>query len=215
MDAEACWRSIGVGGDRSCPELTRFLHCRDCPVLVQAAERLRERELPEGYAEDAARTAAQTLEPRRKDPTLLVFRLGTEWLALETACIEEIASLQPVHRVAHRGGLVAGLVNVRGQLLLTVRLGDLLDLTPAPSRRPGDPVGRLIVMARDGTTWAFAVDEVEGVLPLVMAGQAPPPATLPAALAAVTTGTVPWAARRITLLSSARLFELLDSKVVP
>jgi chemotaxis-related protein WspD len=215
MDAEACWRSIGVGGDRSCPELTRFLHCRDCPVLVQAAERLRERALPDGYAEAAARTVAQKVEPRRHDPTLLVFRLGPEWLALETACVEEIASLRPIHRVAHRGGLVAGLVNVRGQLLLTVRLGELLGLAPAESRRPGEPAGRLIVMARGGTTWVFAADEVEGVVPLALGGQAPPPATLPPALAAVTLGTVPWGSRRITRLSAVPLFELLERSVVP
>ena len=32
-----CWRVIGVTGDRSCPELERFIHCRNCPVLAEAA----------------------------------------------------------------------------------------------------------------------------------------------------------------------------------
>ncbi len=215
MDAEACWRTIGVGGDRSCPELIRLVHCRECPVLGQAAERLRERDVPDGYAEAAARAAASKYEPRRNDPTLLVFRLGTEWLALQTACVEEIAAMRPIHRVAHRGGLVAGLANVRGQLLLTVRLGELLALPPAPSRRLGEPAARLVVMSHGAQTWAFAADEVEGVVALALGEQAPPPATLPAALAAVTRGTVPWRDRRVTLLDTVPLFELLQRGMTP
>ena len=27
-----CWNHIGVSGDRSCPELNTFIHCRNCPV---------------------------------------------------------------------------------------------------------------------------------------------------------------------------------------
>ena len=44
-----CWRVIGVSGDRSCPELEQFIHCRNCPVLAEAARSFFDRAAPEGY----------------------------------------------------------------------------------------------------------------------------------------------------------------------
>ena len=35
-----CWREIGVSGDRSCPELEKHLHCRNCPTHAQIARKL-------------------------------------------------------------------------------------------------------------------------------------------------------------------------------
>ena len=35
-----CWNRIGVCGDQTCPELTRFVHCHNCPVFSTASERL-------------------------------------------------------------------------------------------------------------------------------------------------------------------------------
>lgn len=32
-----CWSKIGVSGDRTCPELQSFVHCRNCPVFAAAA----------------------------------------------------------------------------------------------------------------------------------------------------------------------------------
>ena len=32
-----CWNTIGVSGDRSCPELNTHIHCRSCPVFAAAA----------------------------------------------------------------------------------------------------------------------------------------------------------------------------------
>ena len=46
-----CWRVIGVGGDRSCPELEQFIHCRNCPVLADAARTFFDRAAPAGYLE--------------------------------------------------------------------------------------------------------------------------------------------------------------------
>ena len=34
---DACWRRIGVAGDRTCPELAQHVHCRNCPVYAGAA----------------------------------------------------------------------------------------------------------------------------------------------------------------------------------
>ena len=38
-----CWRTIGIAGDKTCPELATFIHCRNCPVLAEAARTFFER----------------------------------------------------------------------------------------------------------------------------------------------------------------------------
>ena len=44
-----CWSHIGVSGDRTCPELSSFIHCRNCPVFAAAARTFFDRPAPEGY----------------------------------------------------------------------------------------------------------------------------------------------------------------------
>jgi chemotaxis-related protein WspD len=53
--------------------------------------------------------------------SMLVFRLGREWLALPATSLVEVTALRPLHRVPHRtSGVLEGLVNIRGQLQLCV-----------------------------------------------------------------------------------------------
>jgi len=33
---ERCWNFIGIEGDRSCPQLATYTHCRNCPVYSTA-----------------------------------------------------------------------------------------------------------------------------------------------------------------------------------
>jgi len=49
--------------------------------------------------------------------SLVVFRVGAEWLALPTAIIREIAGARPIHALPHRrDGVVLGLANIRDRL---------------------------------------------------------------------------------------------------
>ena len=59
--AEGCWHRIGVSGDRSCPELASFVHCRNCPVFAAAARGFFDRPAPEGYLAEWTRWLADTL----------------------------------------------------------------------------------------------------------------------------------------------------------
>ena len=61
-----CWHRIGVSGDRSCPELNAFIHCRNCPVFAAAARTFFDRPAPEGYLADWSRWLAESdgLGPR-------------------------------------------------------------------------------------------------------------------------------------------------------
>jgi chemotaxis-related protein WspD len=204
----ACWREVGVAGNRRCPELARVVHCRNCAVLARAAQAFLDRPAPPGYADFF--TAVVAMAPPASPPgfSAFVFRLGREWLAIDTAAVVEIADLRPVRRIAHRSRtLVRGLVNIRGQLHLTLALDDLLELSPTPTE--GRARDRLVVIARNHQTWVFRADEVHGVARFADVDLIPAPATLPGRLAAVTRGVVPWGERRVTCLTAEALFEAL------
>lgn len=44
-----CWNKIGVRGDGSCPELARYVHCRNCPVYFAGAGAVLDRPAPSDY----------------------------------------------------------------------------------------------------------------------------------------------------------------------
>lgn len=93
-----CWNRIGVHGDKQCPLLERHVHCRNCEVYAAAATRLLDR-----YAlmQDHQAAVAAPVE-ENTGRSMLLFRLGEEWLALPTACLAEIAPLQAVHSLPHQ-----------------------------------------------------------------------------------------------------------------
>src|SRR5208282_1093127 len=135
-----CWNRIGVSGDRSCPELISFVHCRNCPVFAAAARSFFNRPAPEGYLAEWSRWLAGSddhdagkTDKRHEDSeglqshgaglSVLIFRLGAEYLAFRTQVLAEVTRLHPVHHVPHRSNqILAGLVNLRGQVELCVSL---------------------------------------------------------------------------------------------
>ena len=73
-----CWRVIGVGGDRSCPELETYIHCRNCPVMADAAEAFFNRAPPEGYLDEWRRVLETTSENTESSGlSVLIFDLLT------------------------------------------------------------------------------------------------------------------------------------------
>jgi len=208
---EGCWRLIGVSGDRSCPELLRVVHCRNCEVLTRAAEALLERPAPPDYARFFTGLVAAAPAARPQETSVVVFRIGGEWLALPTYAFVEFADVRPIRRIAHRTHtLVSGLVNVRGQLLLAVALDRLLEI-PAGAEGTTRARPRLAVIAVRGDTWAFPVAEVSGVERFATASLEAPPATLAPSLSAVTRGVFPAGERRITFLHAENLGNALGT----
>src|SRR4051812_49551856 len=102
-----CWNRIGVAGDRTCPELETHIHCRNCPVFSAAARSFFERPAPGGYLAEWTRLLAEPEVPiEGDDVSLLLFRLGGEWLALGTRVVAEVTAPRPVHRIPHRSDQV-------------------------------------------------------------------------------------------------------------
>jgi chemotaxis-related protein WspD len=220
VDGQAdCWRRIGVWGDRSCPELVKVVHCHNCPVFAAAGRRFLDAPSPEAYREEWTERLAAPIEEAAADlQSALIFRLGEEWLALRAQVLVEVTTPRPVRRVPHRAGPLAGLVNIRGELHLCVRLDQVLGLTPDGKEAPdekdqaGSTAGRLILARRDGDLWAFPVDEVDQVYRFSAGDLTGAPATLARAAARLTQAVFVWRGRSIGYLDDARLFEVLRGR---
>ena len=166
-----CWNRIGVYGDASCPLLREHVHCRNCPVYSAAAIQMLDR-AQTGELQDAAMLAA-TREfatskrgKQRAAKAAFVFRIGAEWLALSMTAVDEVADLRAIHSLPHRrNGVVLGVANVRGELVVCVSLAQLLGIdlaVKANSRQQRISHGRLLVMRGSGGRLAFPVDEAHG-----------------------------------------------------
>lgn len=125
-----CWNKIGVTGDRSCPELLKHVHCRNCPVFTAAGHRLFERAPPAGLIAEWTRQLAEPeVVAERGTVSVLIFRVGDEWLAIDTDLLVEIAELRPIHTIPGRSNeMLVGLVSIRGELELCLSLGGLLGI---------------------------------------------------------------------------------------
>ncbi|MBV7524617.1 MULTISPECIES: chemotaxis protein CheW [Pseudomonas] len=164
-DAQAiddCWNRIGIHGDKSCPLLSDHIHCRNCAVYSAAATRLLDRYALQQEDRGAVSVA---VESEVKTRSLLMFRLGEEWLGLATHSLVEVAPLQAIHSLPHqRSRALLGVANVRGALVACLSLVELLGLDGASSVATGARVmPRMLIIAADGGPVVVPVDEVEGI----------------------------------------------------
>jgi chemotaxis-related protein WspD len=164
-DAQAiddCWNRIGIHGDKSCPLLAEHIHCRNCAVYSAAATRLLDR-----YAlqQDDRVQHSATVETDIKTRSLLMFRLGEEWLALATRSLVEVAPLQAIHSLPHqRSRALLGVANVRGALVACLSLVELLGLDATNNAASSTRVmPRLLIIAAHGGPVVVPVDEVDGI----------------------------------------------------
>ena len=157
---------------------------------------LLDREVPEGYLRQSTETVAASLPVTETNFTsVVVFRIGSEWLALPTAVIKEIGERSTVHHLPHRGGLVEGIISVRGEVLVLVALEVLLGLQML--RRESSSAAqalkqRLIVCENDGSRVAFVASDVYGVHRYLPRDLRHIPATVERAAAAYSIGILPW-----------------------
>jgi chemotaxis-related protein WspD len=219
-----CWNKIGISGDQSCPELKTFIHCRNCPVFAAAARTFFDRAAPEGYLAEWSRWLAGSdvrhsrgeatgdeesdISSRGEGVSVLIFRLGAEWLAFRTHAVAEVTLSRPVHQVPHRSnGIFSGLVNLQGQVQLCVSLHGLLRATSAAAAT------RMVVLHdRDqGARWAFPADEVLGVQYVPRSYWKNVPSTLVNPAVGFSQAILSWNGLCISLLDEQRVFSALGS----
>lgn len=200
-----CWNRIGVRGDKSCPRLAEQVHCRNCPVYAAAAIRLLDRYALHRDETDTPQAPETTAATR----SLLVFRLGEEWLALASRILVEVAPLTPVHALPHpRGRALLGVANVRGALVACLSLVELLGLggsAVSAVAAGGRAAPRMLVFAAAGGNLLAPVDEVDGIHPFDLGQLAA--AELDNALDAAkcSRGVLQWRGRSLRLLDEDQL----------
>ena len=222
--SDGCWSKIGVAGDRTCPELRTFIHCRNCPVFATAARTFFDRPAPEGYLaawstwlagsveqvpgdERGERCETDLKSPESKF-SVLIFRLGSEWLAFRTSTVAEVTTPRPIHRVPHRTNeVLRGLVTLQGQAQLCVSLHGLLGVTAsgAPSR---------LVVLRDcirSETWVYPADEVLGVHDVPRSDWRGVRSTLVNPTVGFSQAILSWQDRSVGVLDEQRVFAALRS----
>ncbi len=203
-----CWNKIGVSGDGSCPELVEYVHCRNCPVFGSAARFFFQRPAPVEYLQEWAGLLAQPAIKGSGDQSgMLVFRLGVEWLSIDILNALEVTWVRPVHRVPHRtNAVLSGLINLRGQLHPCVSLHGLLGVAPIdPDTNP--PIApRLVLIRKDGETWAFPADEVAGVQHVGRVDLLGVPSTLANPAGSYSRAVFGWRHRSVNVLDEHRLF---------
>lgn len=209
-DAGPCWERIGVRGDGSCPVLTDVVHCRNCPVYTEAGRALAVRPPPPGYTDDwTDRLAAADPPPPGAMTTVVLFRVGPEWYALDVAHAVEVAPVRVIRRVPHQSNAVlAGLVNLRGELHLAVDLTTLFGGRAVESR-VADAGRRLLVIERDAARWVVVADAVHDIRHVAEAEVGPVPATVAAGGGPFTRGVFRWDGHAVGYLDPARLFAAL------
>lgn len=206
---DACWRRIGVAGDRSCPELAHHVHCRNCPVYAGAAQHNLQRPVDADYRADWARELARPEPPpAHTDAAALAFRVGREWLAVAMDLAVEVAPPAPAHRLPHRSrGALLGIASVGGRLLPAVSLARLMNVdtdgVPPPQGRHA--FARLLVLALGPHRYALPVDEVHGVLRHARDAMRAPAANVGHAAPGLVAGMVADGALEAALLDTARL----------
>jgi len=114
----------------------------------------------------------------------VTFTLGDHLYGVDVARVQEVLRAQARARVPLAPEVVSGLVNLRGQVVLTIDLRTRLGL----AARPGDTEPMMVVAQVDGEPVSMLVDEIGDVLDLGAGTFEAPPETLPAALRGLVVG---------------------------
>jgi len=212
---DTCWNRIGVHGDATCQELLVHVHCHNCPVYSRGALALLDRARVHDLDEATRLFAADKQELHRGDESAFLFRVGKEWLAISTSVLDEVSDLRAIHSLPHRrSGVVLGLANVRGELLVCVSLAQLLGVEPetqdANVRERRHVLRRLLVVRERGLRIAFPVDEVHGTRRYSESELKPAPSTVARASDSYSRAVLPWEGHAVGLLDEELLFHSLN-----
>jgi chemotaxis-related protein WspD len=169
--------------------------------------------MPAGFREEWTRSlAAAKSAPPSDQVRVLVFRVWTDRLALPLTAFQEAVRMGPVRTVPLMSGKVfKGLVNVRGELLPCLSVGDLLGIEP-PTEKPAYPW--LLVASAGEERFAFPASEILGVTHVTPERLQPPPVTVAKFPDAVVRHVFQMEAQAIGLLDAERFVQALRRSLV-
>ncbi|MFJ2994395.1 chemotaxis protein CheW [Pandoraea sp. NPDC087047] len=181
----------------------------------QAAELLDR--LPVTPVDPAPWRAVHGAQETARGPSLLLFRLADEWLALPASTIEVVAPMRGWHTVpGHRQRALLGLVNLRGALVPCLSLGELLGVQPAPQTQamPANPLrastSRLLALRHGQHLSAFPVTEVHGTVTPASTALGTVPATALSASDGFAVAVLSWREHVVGVLDPLRVGAAFD-----
>lgn len=136
------------------------------PIQPSAADCLLSRLAPADYLTEWQAFVGTPKNQTGSSPIVAVvlFKIGSEFLALSTAVVGQITQIKPIHRIPHqKGKIVQGLVNINGQLRLFVSMNNLLEISSEGGSLEGQQKQSMMVLEKESDVWAFKVSEVCGV----------------------------------------------------
>lgn len=207
-EIDDCWNRIGVRGDHSCPELQHYLRCLNCATFATAAVDMLDRAATEDDLITSWGQAEDMHAHKDKTQSVLVFRVGEEWLALPPQRITEVAPYNVIHSLPHqKNNAVLGLTNIRGVLVLCVSLAHMLHIQADPKAQQRT---RLLVVTHAGQKLVFPVDEVHGVYRYGQSELLAVPTTLTHSGVSYTQNLITWENHQVGLLDCELLYYTLN-----
>ncbi len=200
-----------------------FIDTQD--ATSEYAEKLLNREPDSSYVsmwEDLLRRI-KNAPPEHPEGSVILFRLGMEWLGLSTKLVEQVLDVRSVHTVPScRSKIFLGVINVGGQLRLCVALHKLLDIpSTADHKLPEVHVKglarryrRMVAIRRGVEVWVFPVDEIYGVVNCNFNALDNIPVTVSKSTANYLHGLLSWKEQGVGVIDGELLFESLR-RLVP
>ncbi len=132
---------------------------------------------------------------------LTTFRLGGDHFCLDTRWVQEILSRQPITPVPLAPEYVAGLINLRGQIVMAVHLKKLLYLHR--DDLPSDSMN--IVIRQDEDAISLLVDDVDDVIEASPQAVQPVPETLNNIRKEYVSGVIPLQDKLVLMLDLQKI----------
>jgi chemotaxis-related protein WspD len=183
-----------------------------------AAHKLLERVANEEYLAECASLLQKEKHAEEiiTEHSVVIFRLGSEWLALSTLIFAEVTDKKSIHRIPHKSdGLLLGVVNLRGQLQLCISLPNILQIINGKKIVEEKKEGRMkmIAIKKGNDRWIFPVDEVYGINRFNISELKNVPVTVTKSSANFLKAIIPWEDKNVGYIDEELLFMSLNRSI--
>jgi chemotaxis-related protein WspD len=159
--------------------------------------------------------AEKRIEDTFSEQSVVIFRLGIEWLALSILAFSEITTTRTIHRIPHRSSpLLLGAVNLRGQLQVCFALDTLLEIAKLSKAQFSEKAHCLMAIKKNEMIWVFPADEVYGIFRCDLATLQNVPITSSKAKINYLKGIFTWENKSVRYLDEDVLFTNLQRSLV-
>lgn len=219
IQIDDCWNKIGVWRKTTtrCEKLQKVIHCYNCEVYSDAGRSLLDRERPVNYNHEWAEVIARESIGKATDLTsVIIFRLGAEWLALPVPMVREITLLRNIMEIPHNHNRkLRGMVNLRGELVICMSLGYLLGVDkPEENNDETDHLICRLIMIREGSGHVvFPVSEIQGITRYLPEDLNKAPDTISNRKLKLINGIIEWQGHHVCCIDENAMMEEIENNI--